>query len=116
MRLHAAAAPNADAPRRSARPGQPRSRRRNAAFALSVLLWPAVPPSGSRALRRFGVLVDLDEAQVVLGHLLGGDIALARAVDVTRQRVAPDRAADRDPDEAVDGRRLAQPLVDLVVA
>src|SRR5215213_981944 len=61
------------------------------------------------------VLVDLHEAQVVVGDLLGGCLALERAVEVALEGVPPDRAADREADEALHRRSRTQPLVDLLV-
>ena len=68
------------------------------------------------ARARLGVVVDLHEAQVVVGDLLGGRGALEVAAEEALQRVPPDRAADREADEALDAGRLAQPVVDLLVA
>src|SRR5215213_7848177 len=71
--------------------------------------------TGSDARAGFRVVVDLDEAQVVVRHLLGGRVALQVAGEEALEGVPPDRAADGEADEALDGRRLAQPVVDLVV-
>src|SRR4051794_35279589 len=66
--------------------------------------------------RRLLLLVDADEAQVVVGDLLRRRLALERAVEEALQGVPPDRAADGEADEALDRRGRAQPLVDLLVA
>src|SRR3954469_2368525 len=62
------------------------------------------------------LLVDADEAQVVVGDLLRRRLALERAVEEALQGVPPDRAPDREADEALDRRGGAPPLVDLPVA
>src|SRR3954452_7609830 len=62
------------------------------------------------------LLVHADEAQVVVGDLLRRRLALERAVEEALQGVPPDRAPDREADEALDRRGRAQPLVDLLVA
>src|SRR4051794_21172219 len=64
---------------------------------------------------RFRVVVDLDEAQVVVGDLLGGLAPVEPLVEEALQRVPPDRAADREAYEALHRRCHAQPLVDLLV-
>src|ERR687896_2401660 len=72
---------------------------------------------GQRSDARFGfrVVVDLDEPQVVVGDLLGRGRTLETAVEEALERVPPDRAPDREADEALDRRSLAQPVVDLLV-
>src|SRR4051794_18496766 len=84
--------------------GHRRSRRRRPGIA------------GSDLRARLGLVVDLDEALVVVGDLLGRLGALDALVEVALERVPPDRAADGEPDEALHRRGGAQPLVDLVVA
>src|SRR4051812_20353773 len=69
-----------------------------------------------RRYGRLGLLVDAHEVQVVVGDLLGGGIALERAVEERLERVPPDRAADREADVALDRRAGAQPLLDLLGA
>src|ERR1700733_3348827 len=59
-------------------------------------------------------LVDLDEVQVVVGDLLGRGLAIESVVEESAERVPPDRAPDRKPDEALDRRRLTEPLLDLL--
>ena len=71
-----------------------------------------LPPRVGRFLGR---LVDLDEAQVVVGHPRRRILARPTAVDEALERLAPDRAADGEPDVAVDRGPLAQPVIDLVV-
>src|SRR5881392_4132949 len=70
--------------------------------------------SHARAL--LGPLVDLDEAQVVLGDLIGRRLALEVAVEEGLQRVPPDRPPDGEADEALHRRRLLEPVVDLLGA
>src|SRR3989442_7835322 len=70
----------------------------------------------SHARAALGLLVDLDEAQVVLGELLGRRLALEVAVQEGLQRVPPDRAPDREADEAGHRRGLLEPVVDLLGA
>src|SRR3712207_6737165 len=77
------------------------------------------PPTGRRASdpgARLRLLVDLDEPQVVVGDLLRRRRALEVAAQEALERVPPDRAPDGEADEALDRRRLAQPVVDLLVA
>src|SRR5260221_6006141 len=74
-----------------------------------------VGPAGLGLDGRLGALVDGDEAKVVLGDLARAGGALDLAVDICLERVPPDRAPDREADVAVDGRRRAQPAVDLAV-
>src|SRR5438445_8379258 len=62
-----------------------------------------------------GALVYLHEAQVVLGDRARARGALDLAVDVGLERIPPDRAPNREPDETVDGCRLREPMVDLGV-
>src|SRR3954452_19860258 len=62
------------------------------------------------------LLVHADEAQVVVGDLLRRRLAVQRAVEEALQGVPPDRAADREADEALDRRGRPKPLVDLLVA
>src|SRR5580658_26845 len=86
----------------------------------SARLWRIFTTGSSRQGRlggdgRLGALVDGDEAQVALGDLAGAGGSLDLAVDVGLERVPPDRAADREADEAVDRRGGRQPLVDLGV-
>src|SRR2546423_15525741 len=76
----------------------------------------ATKSSLSHARALLGLLVDLDEVQVVLGDLPGRRLALEVAVQEPLQRVPPDRAPDREADEALDGRGLLEPVVDLVGA
>src|SRR5215213_6133945 len=61
-----------------------------------------------------GLVVDLDEAQIVLGDLVGL-LGAVPAVQERLERVPPDRAADREADEALDRRGLLEPVVDLLV-
>src|SRR3954468_11715371 len=63
----------------------------------------------------FGLLVDVDEAQVVLRDLVDCLLALEGAVEEALEGVPPDRAADREAGGAVARRAGAQPLLDLVV-
>src|SRR4051812_7757736 len=65
---------------------------------------------------RLGLLVDPDEAQVVVGDLVGRGLALEVAVEEALQGVPPDRATDREAHEALDRCRLLEPVVDLLVA
>src|SRR5271155_503212 len=85
------------------------SRRGSVAFSLLRSL------SGGDGGLALGELVDPDKAQVVLGDLARAGRPLDLSIDVGFQRVPPDRASDREPDEAVDGSRCRQPLVDLGV-
>src|SRR3712207_6203677 len=78
---------------------------------------PGALRGGSRGGRLLGrLVVDLDEAQVVAGDLLGRLLALDVAVQVALQGVPPDRASDGEAGVALDRRPLAQPVVDLLVA
>src|SRR4051812_13284109 len=62
-------------------------------------------------------LVHLDEAQIIARDLVGGGLAVeARRIGRVRlDRLAEDRAADREADVAVETGACAQPLVDLLV-
>src|SRR5207302_9662415 len=64
---------------------------------------------------RLRVLVDANEARVVAADLLGGRLPLEVTGEELLERVAPDAAADREADEPLDRRRLAEPVVHLVV-
>src|ERR1039458_413302 len=72
--------------------------------------------SGSDRGLALGELIDLDEAQIVLCDLPRPGGAVDLAVNVGLQRVPPDRAPDREADEALDGSRRHEPLVDLLIA
>src|SRR5271154_1112606 len=85
------------------------SRRGSVAFSSRTRL------SGGDGGLALGELIDPDEAQVVLGDLARARGPLDLAIHVGLQRVPPDRASDREPDEAVDGSRLCEPVVDLGV-
>src|SRR5271167_497074 len=85
------------------------SRRGSVAFSLPRSL------SGGDGGLALGELVDPDEAQVVLGDLAGARGPLDLSIDIGLQRVPPDRASDRESDEAVHGGCLCQPVVDLGV-
>ena len=65
--------------------------------------------------RRLGALVYRYEAQEALGYLARPGGALDLPVYVRLERVPPDRAPDREADEAVDGSGLDQPVFDLGV-
>src|SRR5258705_7207211 len=62
------------------------------------------------------LLVDADEVQVLVGDLLGRGLAVEGLLQEALQRVPPDGAADGKADEALDRRRHAQPVLDLLVA
>src|SRR6476646_10975343 len=69
-----------------------------------------------RSRRRLGRAVDVDEAQIAVGGLGGGLLAGKAAVDEALERIAPDRAADCEPDIGPERGGLTQPMIDLVVA
>src|SRR2546430_12843356 len=74
---------------------------------------PRAVPSGADG--RFCVLIHADESQVVAADLIGGGFALERAGDELLEGIAPDAAPDGEAHESVDGRRLGEPVIDLVV-